>query len=201
MASLTQWIWVWASSRRWWRCAAVHGVPKSWTQLGYWTTTKHQGKCGATIWKGLCPWMTAESRNFHSSKWPGLCCDMKDKRYCVMPLRFGSCFFHQLSHHYWYSALGGSVIQNALRTPGPPWEPLSSQLWDGLDSDPVFIKKSVGSLPGPGECGAGAFRSASTYVKLNTVKWILWSLLRRVERTLGKNNCSKSGNSHLNGTG
>ena len=35
MASLTQWIWVWASSRRWWRTgkpgAAVHGITNSGT--------------------------------------------------------------------------------------------------------------------------------------------------------------------------
>ena len=38
MASLTQWTWIWASSRSWWWqawCAAVHGVAKSWTQLSY----------------------------------------------------------------------------------------------------------------------------------------------------------------------
>ena len=42
MASLTQRIWVWASSGRWWRtiwCAAVHGVSKFWTQLSNWTIT------------------------------------------------------------------------------------------------------------------------------------------------------------------
>ena len=37
MLSLTQWTWVWASSRRWWRTgkpdAAVHGVAKSRTWL------------------------------------------------------------------------------------------------------------------------------------------------------------------------
>ena len=37
MASLTQWTWVWANSRRWWRTgkpgAAVHEVAKSQTQL------------------------------------------------------------------------------------------------------------------------------------------------------------------------
>ena len=35
MASLTQWTWVWASSRRQWRTdsAAVHRAAKSWTQL------------------------------------------------------------------------------------------------------------------------------------------------------------------------
>ena len=40
----TQWTWVWASSGRWWRKdreawrAAVHGIAKSQTQLGNWTT-------------------------------------------------------------------------------------------------------------------------------------------------------------------
>ena len=38
MALLTQWTWVWASFSR---CAAVHGVTKSWTQLGDWTTTNN----------------------------------------------------------------------------------------------------------------------------------------------------------------
>ena len=41
MESLTQWTWVWASSRRWWgigdRVFTVHGVTKS--QLSDWTTT------------------------------------------------------------------------------------------------------------------------------------------------------------------
>ena len=44
MASLTQWTWVWANSRRWWRTreawrAAVHGVTKIWTWLNDWSTT------------------------------------------------------------------------------------------------------------------------------------------------------------------
>ena len=43
MASLTQWTWVWANSRRWWRMktwhAVVHGVTKSWRWLSNWTTT------------------------------------------------------------------------------------------------------------------------------------------------------------------
>jgi len=44
MASPTQWTWVWANSRRWWRTgkawrAAVHGVTKSQTGLRDWTTT------------------------------------------------------------------------------------------------------------------------------------------------------------------
>jgi len=58
MASLTQRIWVWASSGRWWRtiwCAAVHGVSKCWTQLSNWTITT----CGvvglhSTGLQGLC---------------------------------------------------------------------------------------------------------------------------------------------------
>ena len=43
MASPTQWTWVWASSRRWWRtdreawCATVHGVAKSWARPSNWT--------------------------------------------------------------------------------------------------------------------------------------------------------------------
>ena len=43
MASLTQWIWIWANSgdrvkdREAW-CAAVHGVSKGWTWLSNWTT-------------------------------------------------------------------------------------------------------------------------------------------------------------------
>jgi len=40
MASLTQWTWVWASSRRWWRTekSAVHGVAQSLAWLSIWTT-------------------------------------------------------------------------------------------------------------------------------------------------------------------
>ena len=42
MASLTQWTWVWANSRNWWRtekpgCAAVPGITKSQTRLSDWT--------------------------------------------------------------------------------------------------------------------------------------------------------------------
>ena len=40
MASLFQWTWVWVNSGSWWwtgRCAAVHGVAKSWTRLSDWT--------------------------------------------------------------------------------------------------------------------------------------------------------------------
>ena len=49
MASLMQWTWTWANFRRWWGtgggvgwgawCAAVHGVLRSQTSLGDWTTT------------------------------------------------------------------------------------------------------------------------------------------------------------------
>lgn len=140
--------------------------------------------------KDLGLWITAESRNFHISKWPGLCCDVKDKPYRVTPLRFGGCFLHQLSHPDWYSALSGSV-QNASGTTGPPGEPLDSLLGEGLDSNSELIKEAVGSLPGYEKCGAGEFRSASTYIKLNTVKGILWCPLRWIERTSGKNSCSK----------
>ena len=44
MASLTQWTWVWASSRRWWRTGkpgvlhTVHRVSKNQTWLSDWTT-------------------------------------------------------------------------------------------------------------------------------------------------------------------
>ena len=41
MVSLTQWTWIWASSRSWWWQkawrAAVHGIAKSWLQLSDWT--------------------------------------------------------------------------------------------------------------------------------------------------------------------
>ena len=43
MASLTQWTWVWASSRR---VGVVHGVGKRWTQLSDWTTL-----CQASFWQ------------------------------------------------------------------------------------------------------------------------------------------------------
>ena len=45
MASLTQWTWVWANSRRWWGTGrpgmppCVHGVTNSWTWLNNCTTT------------------------------------------------------------------------------------------------------------------------------------------------------------------
>ena len=45
MASPTQWTWVWADSRRWWRTGksgvlhAAHWVTKSPTQMSDWTTT------------------------------------------------------------------------------------------------------------------------------------------------------------------
>ena len=47
MASLTQWTWVWASSRSWWWTgqawhAAVHGVAKSRTWLSDWTELMEQ---------------------------------------------------------------------------------------------------------------------------------------------------------------
>ena len=44
MASLTQWIWVWAGSRRWRRTGkpGIHWVAKSWTQLSNWTTTREK---------------------------------------------------------------------------------------------------------------------------------------------------------------
>ena len=50
MVSLTQWTWVWANSRRWWRRAKPGvlqsiGVSRSRTQLSYWTaTTAYFGK-------------------------------------------------------------------------------------------------------------------------------------------------------------
>ena len=42
MVSLTQWTWIWASSRRWWR-TRKHGMQQSmgWQRVGHdWTTTK-----------------------------------------------------------------------------------------------------------------------------------------------------------------
>ena len=40
IVSLTQWTWVWANSRRWWKTQkVVYGVTKSQTWLGDWTTT------------------------------------------------------------------------------------------------------------------------------------------------------------------
>ena len=48
MASLTQWTWVWASSRRWWRTGKP-GVlqsmgSQSWTWLSDWTTMRYRNK-------------------------------------------------------------------------------------------------------------------------------------------------------------
>ena len=42
-ASLSQWTWVWANSRRWWRTEnpgvlQIYGVTESWTRLNNWTT-------------------------------------------------------------------------------------------------------------------------------------------------------------------
>ena len=45
MASPSQWTWVWANSRRWWReiwRAAVHGITKSLTWLSDWIATIYQ---------------------------------------------------------------------------------------------------------------------------------------------------------------
>ena len=47
MASPTQWMWVWASSERWWKTGkpnVTHGVTKSWTPLSDWTTTCNYNK-------------------------------------------------------------------------------------------------------------------------------------------------------------
>ena len=51
---MTQWTWVWANSRRWWRTgkpgvAAVHGVAKSQTRLSDWTTKTR-----------VCVWWTSQ---------------------------------------------------------------------------------------------------------------------------------------------
>ena len=58
MASSTQWTWVWANSRTWWRTgkgwhAAVHGVTKSRTWLSDWRTTviHYRGFPGGTVVK------------------------------------------------------------------------------------------------------------------------------------------------------
>ena len=58
-ALLTQWTWVWASSRRWlknreaWR-ATVHGVAKSQTWLSDWITTIHTHTYTYIFW---FPWV------------------------------------------------------------------------------------------------------------------------------------------------
>ena len=59
MASLTQWTWVWTSSRRWWRDAwhaAVHGIAKSQTQLRDWIT-RNLGNWKSDVFTILCLWM------------------------------------------------------------------------------------------------------------------------------------------------
>ena len=63
MASLTQWIWVWAGSRRWWRTGkpGVHWVAKSWTQLSNWTTREKQ------LWS-LVPVLYPSSAQSHLCK-------------------------------------------------------------------------------------------------------------------------------------
>ena len=55
MASPIQWIWTWANSERWWRDreawhAALHGVAKSQTQLGNWTTKTYWHTTRCHIW-------------------------------------------------------------------------------------------------------------------------------------------------------
>ena len=57
MASPTQWIWVWASSGRWWRIGkpGMHGVTKSWTQLINWTELIYRYICTPPSWAFLPP--------------------------------------------------------------------------------------------------------------------------------------------------
>ena len=53
MASPTQWSWVWANSRRWWRagsllCCSPWG--QSWIRLSDWTTTKRPDALNWCLW-------------------------------------------------------------------------------------------------------------------------------------------------------
>ena len=61
IASSTQWTWVWANSRRWWKAgkpdASGHGIAKSWTQFSNWT--RFTSKCKFLIWPfQQCLWPT-----------------------------------------------------------------------------------------------------------------------------------------------
>ena len=54
MTSLTQWTWVWANARRWWKMEAWHatiqGVKKSWIQLNDWTVCLTNVDWFSKIW-------------------------------------------------------------------------------------------------------------------------------------------------------
>ena len=71
ITSLTQWTWIWANSRRQWRdreawCVAVHGIAKSQTSLGSWTTTTVPLTVPNTyLFLGLC----FSGRSSSSSMW------------------------------------------------------------------------------------------------------------------------------------
>ena len=69
MASLTQWTWVWANSRRQWRtgslvCCSSWG--HSWTQLSDWTTWPSNPTTGLTPW-GHHNWKRHMYPNIHCS--------------------------------------------------------------------------------------------------------------------------------------
>ena len=57
MASLTQWTWIWANSRRWWRTGKSGGLQsmgsQSRTRLSNWTARRDTRELGA-CWPSLC---------------------------------------------------------------------------------------------------------------------------------------------------
>ena len=56
LASLTQWTWVWASSRRWWRTGKVGGLQSMWSWVRHdWVTEQQQPIC--LKWGHKHPWI------------------------------------------------------------------------------------------------------------------------------------------------
>ena len=78
MASRTQWTWIWASPRRWWRtgslCAAVRGVTRSQTRLSDWATRGWElrnRRNGAFLWLAFPSASGGKPRTRRSPLWRG----------------------------------------------------------------------------------------------------------------------------------
>lgn len=126
-------------------------------------------------------WMTTQRRNFHNSQMTSLV------SWCHW---HWGCFLHQFPG-LTETVPWGEVLAECLGNSSTFWEN-GSLLGAGPDSYSELIKDAVGSLPGHEKYRAGKLaRSASTYAKLNPVKWILWCSLRRTEKTSGSNTCPK----------
>ena len=114
MASLTQWTWVWASSRSWWRreawCAAVRGVAKNrtrlsdWTELNYWArecVVIPLGGCvvcahlrltkSSSAWAAPCPVLCTHPRGICTPSLHSLCLSAQllwsTRFHCICSLR------------------------------------------------------------------------------------------------------------------